>query len=425
MHKYIVDFLDLLNGSPTSIQASSEIIKRLERYDFKLLKEEDHWELQNGGKYYICRDTSIIAIILGSRNLLDTGYKIGAAHIDSPSLKIKPESLKTENSITSISVEVYGSPIISSWIDRSLGIAGRIAVKEEDNFRILPVDLRRPVAVIPNAALHLNREINKGFEYNKQTHLKAILQSKESDKNPLMEALATELGVAIDDIFGSELFLYDFELAELCGLDQSLIMSARLDNLGMTHSILSAISEVENPESTCIAALFDHEEIGSETRQGADSSFLENILERIAITKGYSREEYLRILNKSYLVSGDMAHSYHPSYPEKYDPSYSPVMNGGPVIKWNANYNYATNLESSQMFKKLCKMAEVPCQTYIIRSDLLCGSTVGHILSSRLGIPVVDVGNPLWAMHSVRETVGVQDHINMIKVLELYYQKNI
>ena len=422
MNKKIVDFLNFLNDSPTAIQASNEIIIRLEESGFKELKEEEQWSLQDGDKYYVCRDTSVVAFTLGSNNLLDTGYKIGAAHIDSPSLKIKPESIKTENSITSISVEVYGSPIISSWIDRSLGIAGRVAVKEEDNLKILRVNLKQPVAVIPNAALHLNREINKGFEYNRQTHLKAILQSKESDKNPLMEALAAELGVAIDDIFGSELFLYDFEPAELCGLDQSLIMSARLDNLGMTHSILSAILEVENPESTCIAALFDNEEIGSETRQGADSSFLENILERIAITKGYSREEYLRILSKSFLISGDMAHSYHPSYPEKYDPSYAPVMNGGPVIKWNANYNYATNLESSQRFKRLCEIAEVPCQTYIIRSDLLCGSTVGHIISSRLGIPVVDVGNPLWAMHSVRETVGVQDHINMIKVLEVYYQ---
>ncbi len=422
MNKKIVDFLNFLNDSPTAIQASNEIIIRLEESGFKELKEEEQWSLHDGDKYYVCRDTSVVAFTLGSNNLLDTGYKIGAAHIDSPSLKIKPESLKTESGITHCSVEIYGSPIISSWIDRSLGIAGRVAVKEENNLKILRVNLKQPVAVIPNAALHLNREINKGFEYNRQTHLKAILQSKESDKNPLMEALAAELGVAIDDIFGSELFLYDFEPAELCGLDQSLIMSARLDNLGMTHSILSAILEVENPESTCIAALFDNEEIGSETRQGADSSFLENILERIAITKGYSREEYLRILSKSFLISGDMAHSYHPSYPEKYDPSYAPAMNGGPVIKWNANYNYATNLESSQRFKRLCEMAEVPCQTYIIRSDLLCGSTVGHIISSRLGIPVVDVGNPLWAMHSVRETVGVQDHINMIKVLEVYYQ---
>ena len=192
--------------------------------------------------------------------------------------------------------------------------------------------MKQPVAVIPNAALHLNREINKGFEYNKQIHLQAILQSKESEKNSLMEALAKAAVVSVENISGSELFLYDFEPAEICGLDQSLVMSARLDNLGMTHSIMSAIREVDNSESTCVAALFDNEEIGSETRQGADSSFLENVLERIALNIGFSREEYLRILSKSFLISGDMAHSYHPSYPEKYDPSYAPVMNGGPVI---------------------------------------------------------------------------------------------
>jgi aspartyl aminopeptidase len=422
MDTYIQDLLDFLDGSPTAVQASGQVIRRLEENGFRRLPEDGQWALENGGKYYVLRHTSVIAFIAGATSPVKTGYQIGASHIDSPSLKIKPESVKTEQGVTRVAVEVYGGPIISTWTDRELGIAGKVAVRKGQEVEIIPVDLKKPVAIIPNAAIHLHREINKGFEYNKQTHLQAILNSTGDAADPLLDAVAGSLGVDADQMIGMELFLYDFAKAALAGVDGSLVVSGRLDNLGMSHAILAAFCEAESPVSTCVAALFDHEEIGSSTQQGADSSLLGDVLERISLAQGYSREEHLIALSKSFLVSGDMAHAYHPSYPEKYDASCSPRMNGGLVIKWNAGYKYASTVESNARFTLVCESAGIKPQKFAMRSDLICGSTVGPIISSKLGIPAVDVGSPLWAMHSVRETAGVHDHLGMIKALKAYYQ---
>lgn len=422
MNAHIEDLLSFLDSSPTSAQASHEISKRLLQAGFVELKENESWALVQGGKYFICRETAVSAWIIGSKSLAETGFHLAAAHIDSPSLKIKPHSVKTENGVSRVAVEVYGGPIISTWLDRNLGIAGRVAVRKEGQTVVVPVDLKRPAAIIPNAAIHLNREVNNGFVYNKQTHLQAIIDTGSQAGNPLLAALAEELQVSPEQIADMELFLYDFEKAVLAGLDSSLIVSGRLDNLGMSHAILRAIMDAEAPESTCLAVLYDHEEIGSGTPQGADSAILSEVLERIALTQGLSREGHFLTLRNSFLVSGDMAHAYHPSYPEKYDASASPKMNGGPVVKWNAGYKYASTASSSQKFVALCEAAGVGCQTFIMRSDLLCGSTVGPIVAAQLGIPAVDVGNPLWAMHSIRETAGVCDHKAMIKVLKEYFK---
>ncbi|MBW6513678.1 MAG: M18 family aminopeptidase [Candidatus Syntrophosphaera sp.] len=422
MNSHINDLLAFLDGSPTPAQASGEILKRLEGKGFARLLETDKWELKPGGKYFVQRQTSVIAWIVGSEPLPQTGFNLAAAHIDSPGLKLKPESLKTESGISRIAVEVYGGPILSTWTDRELGIAGKVALTKDGASSIVPVDLKKSVAIIPNAAIHLNREVNKGFEYNKQIHLQAILNTGSSAGNPLLAALAGELAVSPEQIGEMELFLYDFAKATLGGLDGSLVVSGRLDNLGMSHAILRAILETEQPKATCVAVLYDHEEIGSGTPQGADSSILASILERISIALKLSREEQLIALAGSFLVSGDMAHAYHPSYPEKYDAACSPVMNQGPVIKWNASYKYASTAASSKRFSALCADAGVKPQKFAMRSDLLCGSTVGPIVSAQLGIPAVDVGNPLWAMHSIRETAGTHDHAAMIKVLKEYYQ---
>ncbi len=422
MNKQIKDFLAFLNGSPTSVQAREEICQRLEAAQFTRLTEDKKWGIKPGGKYYVVRATSVIAFVAGSQSLSRSGFHLACSHIDSPSLKIKPESLKTEKGVSRVAVEVYGGPILSTWTDRELGIAGQVAVEVgKDWNKVLPVDLKKPVAIIPNAAIHLNREVNKGFEYNKQTQLQAILTSASTSADPLREAVAASLGLPAKEIREMELFLYDFAKAETGGLDDSLIFSGRLDNLGMSHAILSAILETTLPQLTCVAALYDHEEIGSRTLQGAESSFLANTLERISLACGLSHEEHLMALDRSFLISADMAHAYHPSYPEKYDPCISPVMNGGPVIKWNASHKYTTSLASSQIFALNCEAAGVRYQKFAMRSDLLCGSTVGPVLSAQLGVETVDVGNPLWAMHSARETAGATDHLDMIKVLKHYY----
>ena len=421
MHKYIQDLLSFLDASPTSVQASYQISQRLDQLGFTELLETDPWNLTPGGKYYIRRETSVIAFVCGTSEPAASGFHLAAAHIDSPALKIKPESLKTDNGITRVAVEVYGGPIISTWLDRELGIAGRVSVVRDGIAQSMPVDLGKAVAIIPNAAIHLNREVNNGFVYNKQTHLQAILQTTKASGNPLVEAVAAQLGIETQQIAEMELFLYDFAKAALGGMDSSLIISGRLDNLAMSHAILSAICATEDPHGTSVAVLYDHEEVGSETLQGAGSSMLSEVLERIALARGLNREQYFRALRASFLISADMAHAYHPSYPEKYEPSTAPAMNGGPVVKWNASSKYASTAASSQLFSALCLEADVRQQKFVMRSDLLCGSTVGPIVSAQLGIPAVDVGNPLWAMHSIRETAGVQDHLAMIAVLTKYF----
>ncbi len=422
MSEHIQDLLNFLDASPTAVQASEQAVARLRVSGFRELDEASAWKLRSGGKYFVRRQNTVLALVTGSQPLTKTGFQLAAAHLDSPGLKLKPDSLKTEGGISRVAVEVYGGPILSTWTDRELGIAGLAAVRTKTGHELRSVDLGRPAAVIPNAAIHLNREVNKGFEYNKQTHLQALLTAPAGSANPLLAAVAGALKVKPEQLGQLELFLYDRAKAALAGLDGKLVVSGRLDNLGMSHAILSSICRVEKPRATCLAVLYDHEEIGSQTAQGAYSSLLAEILERVGLALGFSREEQIIARRKSFMISGDMAHAYHPSYPEKYEPSSAPVMNGGPAIKWHAGYSYASTVDSSQRFASLCEQAQVKPQKFVMRSDLICGHTVGPIVAAQLGIPVVDVGNPLWAMHSVRETAGVDDHLAMIRVLDMYYQ---
>ncbi|MDZ4182842.1 MAG: M18 family aminopeptidase [Candidatus Cloacimonadaceae bacterium] len=422
MNGYISDFLSFLDASPTGFQASRQIRARLEKAGYSHINDSEALSIEPGGKYYICRgETAVIAFCVGSQRPCESGFLLAASHIDSPGLKLKPDTLKTEKSVSRIGVEVYGGPIVATWTDRELGIAGKVLIKDNGSFSTHVVDLAKASAVIPNAAIHLNRDINKGFEYNKQTHLQAILSTSSDAGNPLLAAIAEALETSPEHIVDMELFLYDAAKASLAGLDESMIISGRLDNLAMTHAILSALTAVEKPLSTAVAVFYDHEEIGSQTPQGASSSLLSQILERIALALKCDRDSYFRALRRSFLISADMAHAFHPAYPEKYDPAYAPVMNKGPVIKLNANVRYATTAESGTRFITLCEAAGVKYQKFVVRSDMPCGSTVGPIVSADLGIPTVDIGNPMWAMHSVRETCGVCDHNNLIKVLKSYW----
>lgn len=422
MNNHIQDLLSFLDESPTAFQASLGIVSRLEKAGFQALNETDGWSIKPGGKYYVRReDTAVLAFIVGSKSLLESGFQMAASHIDSPALKLKPATVKTESCVTRVGVEIYGGPILSTWIDRELGIAGRVTVKNGKGWKSLPVRIDRPVAVIPNAAIHLNREINDGFKYNKQTHLQAILATGSEAGDPLLSTIAAQLDVSLDSIRELELFFYDLAKATLGGTDESLIVSGRLDNLAMTHAILSAMLETEAPQATCLAAFFDHEEIGSGTQQGADSSLLQELIERISLTLGIGREEQFRALHRSFLISADMAHAFHPSYAEKYDRDYAPAMNQGPVVKINGNYRYTSTSDSILRFMELCEAAGIRAQKFMTRSDMPCGSTVGPVVSARLGIPAVDIGNPMWAMHSARETCGAKDHKALIKVLKQYY----
>lgn len=426
MNAHIKDLLAFLDGSPCNFLACSEAIKRLEEAGFSPLNEDQPWQIKTNGRYYVQRDNAaVIAFVIGSKAIENTGFKLAAAHLDSPALKLKPESIRSDKGVCRIGVEVYGGPIVQTWLDKELGIAGKVTYKtgKGKNIQVISstVMIKKPVAIIPNAAIHLNRDINKGFEYNKQNHLIALLGTDIKDENCLKDLIAGELAITPDRILGMDLFLYDYVPSVLTGVNEDFVVSGRLDDLAMAHTILRSIISVPKPEATTVAVLYDAEEIGSETLQGANGSFLSDTLNRIFAALAVSEENRYIALKRSFLISADMAHAYHPAYPEKFEPSYTPLMNKGPVIKSNANQRYATTSESSVIFETLCQSASVEYQKFLTRSDLPCGSTIGPIASSRLGIRTVDVGNPMWAMHSIRETAGVLDHLSMIKVLSQYY----
>ncbi len=423
MERHINDLLSFLDEGPTPFNASQAITRRLEKAGFAKIREQDAWQLKPGGKYYLVRgETAVMAFVIGSQSLTQSGFQIAASHIDSPALKLKGASQKNVANTSKIGVEVYGGPIVHTWLDRELGLAGKVMVKEKKEIKTHLVNIPEPIAIIPNAAIHMNRDLNKGFQYNAQMHLNAILATGSEEQNPVKALVAKELKVDVEQIVDCELYFYDLAKATRLGADKSMISSGRLDNLAMTHAILTSITEAKKPKSTCVAAFFDHEEIGSTTLQGADSSFLDIVLKRISAQLKCSAEDHFRALSQSFLISADMAHALHPSYLEKYDPDYSPLINKGPVIKINSNHRYASTASSSQYFIGLCTEAGVGFQKFMVRSDMPCGSTVGPRVSALLGIPTIDIGNPMWAMHSVREVCGVQDHVSLIKVLNKYYR---
>lgn len=422
MNKQITDFLSFLDKANSRFTASTQITDKLVAAGFTEVQEADTFKLKKSGKYFIRRmDTAVIAFVTGNKSPAESGFKLAASHIDSPALKLKTKSFKCERDVCRIGVEVYGGPILHTWVDRELSISGRVIIKTAKGTQSRVIDLKKPIAIIPNAAIHMNREINSGFEYNKQNHLQAILSVKAETENPVLSLIAKELKLKVSDILADELYLYDVQKANCIGVNGDMIASGRLDNLAMTHTILQGILAANKPKHTSIAIFFDHEEIGSQTPQGAFSGLLAELLERICIALNCTREEYFRALRRSYLISADMAHAFHPSYAEKYDPDYSPKMNQGPVIKLNANHRYATTAASCIPFIQLCDAANVPHQSFLVRSDMPCGSTVGPVLAANLGLSTIDIGNPMWAMHSVRETCGIEDHLSLIKVLELFF----
>jgi aspartyl aminopeptidase len=422
MNKHITDFLSFLDKANSRFTASTQITDRLLAAGFSELQEVDALKLEKGGKYFIRRmDTAVMAFVVGSKSPAESGFQLAASHIDSPSLKLKTKSYKCDRDVCRMGVEVYGGPIVHTWVDRELSVSGRVIIKTAKGTQSRVVDLKKPLAIIPNAAIHMNREINKGFEYNKQNHLQAIFSVTAQDENPVLALIARELKIKTGDILADELYLYDAQAASVFGINEDMIASGRLDNLAMTHAILQGILQSSEPKHTAMAIFFDHEEIGSQTPQGAFSSLLSEITERICLALKCKREDFYRAIRSSYLISADMAHAFHPSYAEKYDPDYSPKMNGGPVIKLNANHRYASTGETCIPFIELCAKAKVPYQQFLVRSDMPCGSTVGPVLAANLGLRTIDIGNPMWAMHSVRESCGTLDHLSLIKVLELFF----
>jgi len=421
------DLLDFIDASPSPWHAVSSVEQRLLKHGFSRLDESAGWQLAAGKSYYVVRGgASIIAFRMGSQPVTDSGFRIVGAHTDSPGLRLKPQAAFGSDGLVRIGVEVYGGPIIATFTDRDLSIAGRVSVRTENGHDTKLLKFDNALMRLPNLAIHMNREVNdKGLVLNKQNELPLLFAESEdgiaADKQFLVH-IANALGVEASDILSFELNVFDTQKGVFWGANQEFIADSQLDNLASCHAAITALLASEQPESTSVCALFDHEEVGSESTAGASGSFLADTINRIAGSHGLNDESRLRALAQSFFISADMAHAYHPNHPGAYEPCHHVLVNKGPVIKTNANQRYSTNADTAARFITLCEHAGVPYQQYAHRTDLGCGSTIGPIIASGLGIASVDVGSPMWAMHSIRESAGVLDHGYMTAVLKAMFK---
>ena len=418
--------LDFIDASPSPWHAVDSVASQLRAHGFKGLREHEPWQFKTGGKYFVVRDGgSIIAFVLGKQPLADSGLRIVGAHTDSPGLRLKPKAAYSSEGLAQLGVEVYGGPILATFTDRDLSLAGRVTVRSDHGFETRLLKLDQAIARLPNLAIHMNREVNeKGLQLNKQTGLPLIFghaANTELARQLLADTLAQHLQVSASDILSWDLALYDVQKGNFWGLEQEFIANSQLDNLASCHAALEALLATSKPEATLVCALFDHEEVGSESATGAAGSFLLDVVERLCHTTQLSPEDKLRAFSQSFFISADMAHAFHPNHAGSYEPCHHVQVNQGPVIKTNANQRYSTNATTATRFIQLCEQAKIPYQHYAHRTDLGCGSTIGPIMAAQLGIATVDVGNPMWAMHSIRESAGVLDHSHMIAVMQAHY----
>ncbi len=423
-----LELMEFIYNSPSAFHAVDTIKKELSKENYIELHEGEKWNLQYNKNYYVTRnDSALIAFKTGSKSPQEAGFKLIGAHTDSPSFRIKPNpEMISEGSYVKLNTEVYGGPILSTWMDRPLGIAGRVTLKGENI--LFPesrlINIAKPIVIIPNLAIHMNREVNKGVELNKQIDtlpLITLINESLEENDYLIKLLAEELKVEVKEIIDFDLFLYEYEKGCFVGLNEEFISSSRLDDLSMVHAGIKALLTSKSVEATNVMVCFDNEEIGSSTKQGADSQLLSNILERIVLSFGGNREDYFRALSKSFMISADLAHAVHSNRGEKHDPKNRPIINKGPVIKISANHKYTSDSDSSSVYELICKKAGVPVQKFVNRSDMLGGSTIGPISSTHLDIRSVDMGSPIFAMHSIRELAGVKDHYYVLKSFEEFY----
>lgn len=426
MYKTIAnDLLDFIKHSPTAFHTIHSIRMRLKKYGYEELCEGLDWNLEKGGRYYVTRNlSSIIAFELGD-DLSEYTYNIVAAHSDSPTYKLKENYELKDDHYLRINTEGYGGMIDNTWFDRPLSIAGRVIVQNGDTLtsRLLTID--KDLMMIPNVAIHMNRDVNSGYNYNRQVDLIPLLGGKEAKSGELKQLIAEELRVDQEDIVGSDLFLYNRQAPSIWGLHEEFISSGHLDDLQCVYSALSALLKGGSKRSINVMAIFDNEEVGSLTKQGADSTFLEDTLRRINRSLGKSDDDFAKAVAGSFMVSADNAHAVHPNHPEHTDKTNCTYMNEGIVIKSHANQKYTSDGMSVAMFKQFAKMADAPLQYFANRSDKVGGSTLGNLSQAHLSLNTVDVGLPQLAMHSAYETAGIKDTYYMIETLKKLYTSHI
>ncbi len=420
------DLLDFIDASPSPWHAVHSVEQQLFAQGFTRLEETQAWQLKAGHSYFVTRGgASIIAFTIGKQALTDGGFRIVGAHTDSPGLRLKPRAAFSSDGFVLIGVEVYGGPILATFTDRDLSIAGRITVRTQNGHETRLLKFDNALMRLPNLAIHMNREVNdKGLVLNKQTQLPLLFAESadgiEADQQ-FLTYIAQALDIKAEDILTFELNVFDTQKGTFWGANQEFIADSLLDNLASCHAAVTALLAAKDPNASTVCALFDHEEVGSESATGASGSFLADIINRITLSCGLNAEDKLRALAQSFFISADMAHAYHPNHAGAYEPCHHVLVNKGPVIKTNANQRYASNADTAARFITLCERAGVPYQQYAHRTDLGCGSTIGPIIASNLGIDSVDVGSPMWAMHSIRESAGVADHQYMTAVLQEHF----
>ncbi len=426
--------MEAVDASTCAFTAADEAMRHLEQAGFNELKLSEDWIIEKGKGYFInVYDSSVFAFKVGKS--FDRGMlRVAAAHTDHPCLYIKPSPEMTTKGYGKINVEVYGGAILNTWLDRPLSVAGKVALKNTkagekatwDDLKptVKIVDFKKPIFTIPNLAIHMNREVNKGVELNKQTDmapLATILEDEMNKDSFFMEYLAKQLRVAVEDILDFELYVYNTDKAERVGMNEEMISAPRLDNITSVVACVQGIISADRADGINVIALYDNEEIGSRTKQGADSNMLGFILEKLYETLGYSRKDYMQAATDGFLLSIDVAHALHPNKAEKSDPTNTNMMNDGIVIKRASSQTYATDCETIAMIEMICQANDIPYQKFACRSDGTTGSTLGTLANKYMPMRTIDVGVPILAMHSSRELMGVKDQAYMEKLVEAYF----
>lgn len=426
--KLALELIDFLYDSPSACHGVKETQKILDENGFIEIKEADKWDLQAKGKYYVIKnDSALIAFEVGTGDIEETGFRLIGAHTDVPGFRIKPNpQMISEGKYVKLNTEVYGGPILHTWFDRPLSIAGKVSLKGASPLKpeTRLVNINKPLLIIPSLAIHMNREVNEGFKINRQVDtlpLLGLINDKLEKEDYLMNILAEELQVNKEDILNFELGLYEYEKGMLIGMNEELISSGRFDDLWMVYAGIRALVDSRENEATKVMICIDNEEIGSLTAEGANSTLLNNILERITLGLGKDREGYYRTLANSIMISADLAHAVHPNLGDKHDPTNRPVLEGGPVLKIAASGSYSTDSFNGAVFAGVCEAAGVPFQKFVNRSDVRGGTTIGPVTAANLTIPVIDMGAPVLGMHSIRELASVKDNYYTVKAFTEFF----
>ncbi|MBT8119858.1 MAG: M18 family aminopeptidase [Gammaproteobacteria bacterium] len=430
--EFVNGLIDFIKNSPTPFHAVESMAQVLDHHGYTRLDEADQWSIDNAqqsGRYYVIRNGSSIIAFQLNQPLAENGICMVGAHTDSPCLQVKPNPEIVNNSYLQLGVEVYGGALLNPWFDRDLSLAGRVSYLDESgaiDYQL--INLKKPVAIIPSLAIHLDREANENRSINKQTHLPPILMkmpetdaegsSKADFKEILLKIINTDMltGKAVR-VLDYELSFYDVQPPAVIGLHDDFIASARLDNLLSCYTGLMALLNSDSKQNTLLVCT-DHEEVGSMSAAGAQGTFLKSALDRLSD----GDEDTSRMIANSVMISADNAHGVHPNYADKHDKNHGPILNDGPVLKVNANQRYASNSQTGALFKHLCELADVPVQSFVVRTDMACGSTIGPITAGEIGVKTVDVGVPTFAMHSIRELAGRWDAYYLYRVLKQFYK---